>query len=86
MTDIIKKFSETGNKVAGDVNAVNATITTVEQALTALSPQIAMADMLIHLGISTVAKIRGYFASKVSDDEILASIMSEVDTRITHRS
>jgi len=60
--------------------------TTVEQALASLQPQIATAEMLIHLGITTYEKVKAYFASKVSDDEILAGIMVEVDARIARRS
>lgn len=61
-------------------------ITALEQALATLQPQIATAEMLIHLGVTTYEKVRAYFAAKVSDDEILAGIMVEVDARIARRS
>jgi hypothetical protein len=74
------------NKAVTAANQANAAITTVEQALVAFGPQIAVADMLIHLGIATAKSIHSYFASKVSDDQILAGIMAEVDQRIARRS
>jgi phosphotransferase system IIA component len=61
-------------------------VTALEQALANLQPEIATAEMLIHLGITTVEKIKAYFASKVDDDEVLAGIMLEVDSRIARRS
>jgi hypothetical protein len=58
----------------------------IEQAIANLQPQIATAEMLIHLGIVSVEKIKAYFASKVDDNELLAGIMLEVDSRIARRS
>jgi hypothetical protein len=76
----------TADRVAGGLQTAQGAITTIESALVAFGPQIQVADMLIHLGIATVEKIRGYFASKLSDDEILNGIMTEVDARIARRS
>lgn len=55
-------------------------------ALEALQPQIAMAHMLIELGVTTVEMVKGYFRSNVSDEEVLAGILAEVDARIARRS
>lgn len=50
-----------------------------------LNAQIAVASMLIQLGLSTVDKIKGFFQSEGHDDEKLAAIMLEVDQRLARR-
>ncbi len=74
------------DRILNDASKVNTTIGKVEQALVAFGPQIAMGEMLVNLGIVAVEKIHGYFASKVSDDQILAGITSEFNARIARRS
>lgn len=50
-----------------------------------MDPRIELAAFLINLGLTTVTKVREVFASDGQDDEILAQIMSEVDSRIARR-
>jgi hypothetical protein len=54
--------------------------------LATLQQDIALASMLISLGVTTVDKIKGYFAGKIDDDAVLAEIMLQVDQRIARRS
>lgn len=51
-----------------------------------IDPRIALAAMLVSLGITTVEKIRDLFAKDGHDDATLAALMEEVDARIARRS
>lgn len=51
-----------------------------------LTGEIQTASMLIALGLTTVEKIKALFASDGHDEDTLAAIMLEVDTRIARRS
>lgn len=55
-------------------------------ALTALQPQIQMAQMLIGLGVSTVTNIKAFFAAQGHDEDVLAAIDAEVTARLARRS
>jgi hypothetical protein len=54
--------------------------------MTQLQNEAQIAVMLIELGVTTVEKVKAYFASKTDDDEVLAGIMLDVDSRIARRS
>jgi hypothetical protein len=54
--------------------------------ITQLQNEVNVAIMLLQLGVTTYDKVKEYFASKADDDQVLAGIMLDVDSRIARRS